>query len=80
MSYPGRRSEGDKYMYLHDMIRRDFTSKYLFDSNGERNCLIYQRHIPICNEIEMTNRIKPSSIHPATRGSCRGSPSELVPS
>ena len=44
-----------------------------FQADGVRDCLIYQRHTPVRNEIEITNHIKPSSIHPATRG---GSPSE----
>ena len=34
-----------------------------------RNCLIYQRHIPVCNEIKITNLITPSSVYRATRGS-----------
>ena len=40
---------------LHDMIHQDFTSTCLTRRVDGRNCLIYQCHIPVCNEIKTKN-------------------------
>ena len=43
-------------VYLHGMIHQDFTSTCSTRRVDGRNRLIYRRHIPVCNEIEITNR------------------------